>query len=65
VPRLVVSEPSNRQWQSDLQFCIGRIGIAAWSAVLAHDFAIALDAADQTTALAPQTTCFMLAGPMR
>ena len=56
VQRLVVSEPSNRQWQNDLQFCTGKIGIAAWSAVLAHDFATALDAADQATALAPQTT---------
>ena len=48
---------SNAQWQNDLQFCIGRIGLAAWNAVLAQRFcAMAMDAADQAIALAPQAT---------
>ena len=54
VQRLTNSDRSNAQWQSDLQFCVGRIGIAAWSAVLARDFDVAMDAADQAIALAPQ-----------
>ena len=54
--RLANSDRSNTQWQNDLQFCIGRIGLVAWNAVLARNFALAMDATDQAVALAPQAT---------
>ncbi len=59
------SDPSNAQWQNDLQFCIGRIGLVAWNAVLASDFAMAMDAADQAIGLAPRRHGSTQAGPTR
>jgi len=56
VQRLMSNDRSNAQWQNDLQFCIGRIGLAAWNVVLTSDFALAIDATDQAIALAPQAT---------
>lgn len=39
--------------QQDLQLVIGKIGALAYNFVLAHDFAQALQAADQAISLAP------------
>jgi eukaryotic-like serine/threonine-protein kinase len=51
--RLVALGPSNKQWQDDLQFVIARIGGLAYNFLFAHDFAKALQAADQAISLAP------------
>ncbi len=56
VQHLISNDRSNAQWQKDLQFCVGRIGLAAWNAVLTSDFAMAIDAADQAIGLAPEAT---------
>jgi tetratricopeptide (TPR) repeat protein len=52
--RLAATDPSNTLWQRDLQFSIGRIGGLAYRFVVARNFAIALEAADEAIALAPE-----------
>src|SRR5262249_50208873 len=54
--RLAAADRSNAQWQNDLQVSIGKIGSMAYRLVLAHTFAAALEAADQSVSLAPDTT---------
>jgi tetratricopeptide (TPR) repeat protein len=51
--RLLALDSGNAQWQSDLRAMVDRIGGLAYSFLLARDFTSALDAADQTIALAP------------
>jgi tetratricopeptide (TPR) repeat protein len=51
--RLVAADSSNTHVQQDLQLVIGKIGALAYNFVLAHDFAQALQAADQAISLAP------------
>jgi tetratricopeptide (TPR) repeat protein len=51
--RLAAADPSNTQWQNDLQYSIGRLGGLAYRFVLARDFGRALEAADQMIFLAP------------
>jgi tetratricopeptide (TPR) repeat protein len=51
--RLATADPSNLQWQSDLQIAIVKVGSLAYNFVLDRDFAIALECADQVTSLAP------------
>jgi hypothetical protein len=41
------------QWQNDLQSSIGRIGGIAYSFILARNFAMAIEVADQAISLAP------------
>jgi tetratricopeptide (TPR) repeat protein len=50
---LAAADRSNAQWRNDLDNAIGRIGALAYRLVLASEFPIALDAADQTISLAP------------
>jgi hypothetical protein len=52
--RLVSSDPSNSQWQRDLQYSIGKIGGLGDKFILVSNFAIALEAVDQAIALAPE-----------
>ena len=52
--RLAAADRSNTQWQRDFQISIGRIGGLAYKFVLARNFAIALEAADEAIALAPE-----------
>ena len=52
--RLAAADPSNTQWRNDLDRVIGKIGELAYSLVLAREFAIALEAADQAISLAPE-----------
>jgi tetratricopeptide (TPR) repeat protein len=54
--RLAKADPSNAGWQRDLQTSIGKIGNLAHNFVLARQFDIALEAADQAIALAPEET---------
>jgi tetratricopeptide (TPR) repeat protein len=54
--RLAKADPSNAGWQRDLQTSIGKIGNLAYNFVLARQFDIALEAADQAIALAPEET---------
>jgi tetratricopeptide (TPR) repeat protein len=56
--RLAKADPNNAGWQRDLQYSVGRIGSLAYSFVLAHDFASALEAADQAISLAPNAIWF-------
>jgi tetratricopeptide (TPR) repeat protein len=51
--RLAKVDPSNA-WQRRLETSIGKIGAMAYVFVLAHDFAKALEAADQAISLAPE-----------
>jgi hypothetical protein len=52
--RLAAFDPTNTQWQNDLQYSIRNIGDLAYRFVVAHDFAKALEAADQVISLAPK-----------
>jgi tetratricopeptide (TPR) repeat protein len=52
--RLAAADRSNSGWQRDFQISIGRIGGLAYRFVLARKFAIALEAADEAIALAPE-----------
>jgi tetratricopeptide (TPR) repeat protein len=54
IERLVQTDPTDKQWRDDLQFSIGRIGRTSYNFVLARNFLRALEAADQTIALAPE-----------
>jgi tetratricopeptide (TPR) repeat protein len=54
--RLATADRSNTQWQRDLHLCIGRIGGLAYKLVLARNFTVALEVADQAIALAPKET---------
>jgi tetratricopeptide (TPR) repeat protein len=54
--RFAAADRSNAQWQSNLQSSIEKIGGLAYNSVLAHDFATALEAADQAISLAPDAT---------
>jgi tetratricopeptide (TPR) repeat protein len=51
--RLAAADRSNTQWQNELQYSIDLIGGIAYKFILAHNFAEALEAADQAIALAP------------
>ena len=51
--RLISLDRSNGQWRADFLFTIGRIGGLVYRLVLARDFALALHAADQAIAGAP------------
>ena len=51
--RLTQSDPNNAGWKRDLNYVIGKIGGMAFYLLLAHDFADALQAADQTISVAP------------
>ena len=51
--RLVAADRSNTHWRDDLVRLIGRIGDLSYRLVLAREFAIALEAADQAISLAP------------
>jgi Tfp pilus assembly protein PilF len=49
----VATDPSNTEWQHALLFSIGTISGLAYNFVLTHDFAKALEAADEAISLAP------------
>jgi tetratricopeptide (TPR) repeat protein len=51
--RLVAADGSNTQWRDDLLRLISRIGQLSYRLVLAREFVIALEAADQAISLAP------------
>jgi tetratricopeptide (TPR) repeat protein len=51
--KLAAQNPSNKQWQDDLNYVIAKVGGMAFDLLLAHDFADALQAADQAISLAP------------
>src|SRR5262249_31834061 len=51
-------DPSNTQWQHDLQSSIERVGALAYRFVLAGDFTRALECVDQAISLAPDKTWF-------
>jgi tetratricopeptide (TPR) repeat protein len=53
IEKIAASDPRNAEWQYDLQISIGRIGSMGHHFVLAHDFAEALEVADQAILLAP------------
>ena len=55
---LVATDPSNAEWQSALQSSIEAIGGLAYNFVLAHDFAKALEAADEAISLATDKIWF-------
>ncbi|HET9572142.1 MAG TPA: hypothetical protein VFP29_00265 [Methyloceanibacter sp.] len=50
---LTKAHPGEEEWQRALEYSIGQIGMLAYRFVLAHDFAKALEVADQAIALAP------------
>ena len=54
--RLTKSDPSNARWQRHLQSVVASIGGLAYRLVLDHDFARALEAADQAITVAPNLT---------
>ena len=51
--RLTAADRSNIQWQRDLKVSINNIGAIAYQFILARNFAMALEAADQAISLAP------------
>jgi tetratricopeptide (TPR) repeat protein len=56
IETLAKSDPGNAGWQSDLRYSIEKLGGMAYRFLLAHDFAKALEAADQSISLAPDLT---------
>ena len=52
--RLAAADPNNRRWRNDLRLVITKIGELGYSLVLAREFVIALEAADQAISLAPE-----------
>jgi tetratricopeptide (TPR) repeat protein len=51
--RLAKIDPTNTQWQRDLRFTVWKIGGLAYKLILARDFSLALEAADQAISSAP------------